>query len=247
MKREYIALLLILFLATTSSITAPDEIRRLFSLPEGNIAYVEGTPVLSGDYKSAREIKAKLKEKGSFLYSLLIADILPNEGNEIIAVYNDGRESFSVFTTMGEKIFSYGASYNPVNSKSSIDIKKFSDSKGSLSVIYFYVMNNKSQLERESDLYMFQVRKGMLTYITKILYFSERKGERGFVRLLKNTFADIDADGVLELVIEQQEKTERSSRIEYQLYEYDKYYKEYRFATADDFATPSYNFKAYFN
>lgn len=236
---------LILFIVFTLSLFGNDVVDKLFALPKGNIAYYEGAEINAEDYQRAEALKSSLLKKGARLYSILIVDVLPASGNEFVAVYNDGRESFAVFSQNGASHFTYNSRFSPINTKGALEIREYDDGRGPLKVINYYVLNNSYE-EKTVTLFLFQIRKENIKYVTEIKYYkSKQYAQGGFTTHLENTFADVNGDGVLELLVAKRTQTERRNTVQYQMYKYD--YKRKIYAYDFELAHENYlNCEKYF-
>lgn len=209
---------------------APKQIERIFSLPAGSVSYYQGTSMGENDYSTALEIKAELEKKGAYIYAMSIADLSAHEGNEIIALYKETRDIMKVYSSSGECLYSFKAALFFDSKMANIELQEYSDARGPLKVLKLYVLREKAN-ERNVEQYMFQIREKKIKYVTQILFFSERRQRSGRYHAvyLENTFADVDGNGELELLVAQKNITPDSSSVAYQLYKYDARHSVYNY------------------
>lgn len=196
--------------------------KSLFNLSNnGEIVYYKSDNINNNDYTQAEKLKYSLENQGYNVYSILIADVLPKEGNEFIAlvssingnkiaVYNNDKEEFSYSTDKFGK-------------NAAVDLENFYDKKDEVGIIKYYIINDNGA-DKDIYMYIFRADGSSIKFIADISFYREINSMKSSViTQMDNIFADIDDDGIYEMIVESREKISgRNDRIEYQIYKLSK-------------------------
>lgn len=241
-------LLALTFICAT--LLGENPIDKIFAFPKGEIVYYHGTKIYQGDYKAASVVKQGVTGEGRRLYSVVIADILgETNANEVIALYSDGKERFSIYDTNGTNLYNFEVDVvKPDSSQSAIEIHSFKDASGAFRILKYYV-RYENETYTKVDMYLFKVIGTRFAYITEVEYYSEVPCAGKITRIhLRNKFVDVNKDGALDFLVEQEYTRGDTRSINYLFYRYDFARKTYRFVIQDNWDAPPvvYDYSAYF-
>ena len=198
------------------------EVQSLFNLSNnGEIVYYKSEDINNTEYSQAEKLKSELQSKGYKVYSIVIADVLPKEGNEFIAL---------VSSAQGDKIFIYNKENEEFSYKTdrlgknaAIDLENFYDKKNEVGIIKYYIINDDGQ-DRDIYMYMFRIDGASVKFIADVVFYKEINSMKSSViTQMDNIFEDIDGDGIYEMLVESRETINGGNdRVEYQIYKLSK-------------------------
>lgn len=198
------------------------DVNALFNLKSnGDISYYKSENIDNYEYSKAEELKSKLSAEGYLVRSIIIADILPNEGNEYIALV-DGVDGDKILIYSKDKlVFSYES--GEIASNAAIDLESFFDKDNNIEIVKYYILK-ESSLDREIYMHMFRIDSGKINLMADISFYKEINSMKTQVKMqMDNVFVDIDKDGIYEMLVESREQISgRSDRVEYQIYKLSK-------------------------
>lgn len=200
----------------------PIDVQSLFNLSNnGEIVYYKSDNINNEEYTQAEKLKSQLQDKGYKVYSILIADILPKEGNEFIALLSSSQgDKISIYNKDKEE-FSYKT--DKFGKNAAIDLENFYDRKDEVGIIKYYIINDNGE-DRDIYMYMFRIDGASVKFIADISFYKEINSMKSSViTQMDNIFEDIDGDGIYEMLVESRETIGgRNERIEYQIYKLSK-------------------------
>ncbi|WP_157153044.1 hypothetical protein [Brachyspira murdochii] len=214
-------LIIITSLILTFNLYAID-VESLFNLPSnGEIVYYKSDNINNADYTQAEKLKNDLEKKGYNVNSILIADVLPIEGNEFIALVSSAQGNKICIYNNEKEEFSY--STDRFGKNSAVDLENFYDRKNEIGIIKYYIINDNGQ-DRDIYMYMFRIDGASIKFIADIEFYREINSMKSSViTQMDNIFEDIDGDGIYEMLVESREKISgRNDRVEYQIYKLSK-------------------------
>ncbi|MBI4979911.1 MAG: hypothetical protein HZC28_20695 [Spirochaetes bacterium] len=234
-------------LCACAFVFAETNITALFSLSNGAIAYYAGTPMNASDYARASGIRDTMRASKTLVRALIIADVLPEPGNEIVALFNNGHEGYTIFNTQGKSAYTFSIPDASPFVNAAFDIAGYKEPEASYKVLSYYVLRQKP-MERHAECYMFRIDADRsINYITEVRFLSEIKNQRGlFSTMLDSMFVDVNGDGYLDLLIAEIQRGVKRNRIEYQVYAYDPKAKTYVFTLNELGQEESANFSSFF-
>ncbi|MEI0491890.1 hypothetical protein R4J17_05535 [Brachyspira intermedia] len=198
------------------------DVQSLFNLSNnGEIVYYKSEDINNTEYSQAEKLKSELQSKGYKVYSIVIADVLPKEGNEFIAL---------VSSAQGDKIFIYNKENEEFSYKTdrlgknaAIDLENFYDKKNEVGIIKYYIINDDGQ-DRDIYMYMFRIDGASVKFIADVVFYKEINSMKSSViTQMDNIFEDIDGDGIYEMLVESRETINGGNdRVEYQIYKLSK-------------------------
>ena len=198
------------------------DVKSLFNLSgNGDIVYYKSDNINNAEYTQAEKLKSELESKNYKVYSIVIADILPKEGNEFIAL---------VSSSQGDRIFIYNNDNEEFSYKTdrfgknaAIDLESFYDKKDEIGILKYYIINDDG-VDKDIYMYMFRIDGSSVKFIADISFYKEINSMKSSViTQMDNIFEDIDGDGIYEMLVESKEIVGgRSERIEYQIYKLSK-------------------------
>ncbi|MEI0799227.1 hypothetical protein R4Q14_13010 [Brachyspira intermedia] len=198
------------------------DVQSLFNLSNnGEIVYYKSEDINNTEYTQAEKLKSELQSKGYKVYSIVIADVLPKEGNEFIAL---------VSSAQGDKIFIYNKENEEFSYKTdrlgknaAIDLENFYDKKNEVGIIKYYIINDDGQ-DRDIYMYMFRIDGASVKFIADVVFYKEINSMKSSViTQMDNIFEDIDGDGIYEMLVESRETINGGNdRVEYQIYKLSK-------------------------
>ena len=198
------------------------DVQSLFNLSNnGEIVYYKSDNINNTEYSQAEKLKSELQSKGYKVYSIVIADVLPKEGNEFIALMSSAQgDRISIYNKDNEE-FSYKT--DRLGKNSAIDLENFYDAKNEVGIIKYYILNENGQ-DRDIYMYMFKIDGSGVKLIADISFYKEINSMKSSViTQMNNIFEDIDGDGIYEMLVESREKVVgRNDRVEYQIYKLSK-------------------------
>ncbi|MEK6793548.1 MAG: hypothetical protein AABZ39_02130 [Spirochaetota bacterium] len=216
----------------------------LFSYKSGAVAYYNSQRVNASEYARAAALRDSIA-KSARVRAVFIADVLPEAGNEIVALKNDGREGFSIHATNGSTVFSYTPSGTTAVS-SAMELSGHRDATNEFRVLKYYVLTEKPD-RRHADCHLFRIDTDGISLITVVQFYDEIRTKRGvYTTTMESIFVDITKDGYLDLLIAQVEQGVTKSRAEYQLYSYCPKEKVYAFTLSDLGQEDAVSYAAYF-
>ncbi|WP_297207240.1 hypothetical protein [uncultured Brachyspira sp.] len=198
------------------------DVESLFNLSSnGDIVYYNSDNIDNSEYAQAENLKYDLQKQGYNVYSIVIADILPKEGNEFIALVSSLHGDKMLIFNGDKEEFSYLTDRHGKNS--AIDLENFYDRKNEVGIIKYYILNENGQ-DRDIYMYMFRIDGSSVKFIADISFYKEINSMKSSViTQMNNVFEDIDGDGIYEMLVESREKiVGRSDRVEYQIYKLSK-------------------------
>ena len=198
------------------------DVQSLFNLSNnGEIVYYKSDNINNAEYSQAEKLKSELQSKGYKVYSIVIADVLPKEGNEFIAL---------VSSAQGDKIYIYNK-YNEefsyktdrLGKNAAIDLENFYDKKNEIGIIKYYIINDDGT-DRDIYMYMFRIDGASVKFIADVVFYKEINSMKSSViTQMDNIFEDIDGDGIYEMLVESRETIDGGNdRVEYQIYKLSK-------------------------
>ena len=198
------------------------DVQSLFNLSSnGDIVYYNSDNIDNDEYSQAEKLKNNLKQQGYNVYSIVIADVLPEEGNEFIALVSSLQGDKIIIFSGDKEEFSYTTDRHGKNA--AIDLENFYDQKNEVGIIKYYILNSNGQ-DRDIYMYMFRIDGSSVKFIADISFYKEINSMKSSViTQMDNIFEDIDGDGIYEILVESREKVVgRSDRVEYQIYKLSK-------------------------
>lgn len=198
------------------------DVESLFNLSSnGDIVYYNSDNIDNSEYAQAENLKYDLQKQGYNVYSIVIADILPKEGNEFIALVSSLHGDKMLIFNGDKEEFSYLTDRHGKNS--AIDLENFYDRKNEVGIIKYYILNENWQ-DRDIYMYMFRIDGSSVKFIADISFYKEINSMKSSViTQMNNVFEDIDGDGIYEMLVESREKISgRNDRVEYQIYKLSK-------------------------
>ncbi len=214
-------LLIITSLALSINLYAID-VESLFNLSNnGDIVYYKSDDINNNDYTQAENLKQNLESKGYKVNSIVIADVLPFEGNEFIALVSSAQGNKICIYNNGEEEFSY--STDKFGKNTAVDLENFYDKKNEVGIIKYYIINENGK-DRDIYMYMFRIDGASIKFIADISFYKEINSMKSsVVTQMDNIFEDIDGDGIYEMLVESRETIDgRNDRVEYQIYKLSK-------------------------
>ncbi|MCZ9840324.1 hypothetical protein OFR22_12030 [Brachyspira hyodysenteriae] len=198
------------------------DVQSLFNLPNnGEIVYYKSENINNAEYSQAEKLKSDLQSKGYKVYSIVIADVLPKEGNEFIALISSAQgDKISIYNKDNEE-FSYKT--DRIGKNAAVDLENFYDIKNEIGIIKYYVINDNGQ-DRDIYMYMFRIDGASIKFIADVVFYKEINSMKSSViTQMDNIFEDIDGDGIYEMLVESRETIDgRNNRVEYQIYKLSK-------------------------
>ena len=194
------------------------DVQSLFNLSNnGEIVYYKSDEINNAEYAQAENLKYDLEKQGYKVYSIVIADILPIEGNEFIALLSSSQGNKISIYNNGNEEFSYKT--DRLGKNAAIDLENFYDKKNEVGIIKYYIINDDGQ-DRDIYMYMFRIDGSSIKFIADISFYREINSMKtSVITQMDNIFEDIDGDGIYEILVESREKIGgRNDRIEYQIY-----------------------------
>ena len=198
------------------------DVQSLFNLSNnGEIVYYKSDEINNAEYAQAENLKYDLEKQGYKVYSIVIADILPIEGNEFIALLSSSQGNKISIYNNGNEEFSYKT--DRLGKNAAIDLENFYDKKNEVGIIKYYIINDDGQ-DRDIYMYMFRIDGSSIKFIADISFYREINSMKtSVITQMDNIFEDIDGDGIYEILVESREKIGgRNDRIEYQIYKLSK-------------------------
>lgn len=244
-NKKLIFFFIILFFICTNIIFALD-VESLFNLKnDGDIVYYKSDDINSVDYKNADNIKQKLNSEGYNIYSIVIADILPSQGNEYIALTSVSNINKIIVFSKEKIVFSYEAPYTGYNS--ALDLESFLDKDSNITIMKYYILI-KNDKDREIRTFMFRIDGVNIDLVSDISFYKEINSMVTPVKIqMDNVFADIDGDSIHEMLVESRESIfGRDDLIEYQIYKLSKSKKDYVCIFSSWLEDSFYDFSSYF-
>lgn len=215
-------ILLIIALSISAIPIYAINVQSLFNLSNnGEIVYYKSGNINNEDYIQAENIKSNLEDKGYKVYSIVIADILPKNGNELIALASSSQGDIIFIYNKDNEEFSYKT--DKLGNNAAVDLENFYDKKDEVGIIKYYIINDNGN-DRDIYMYMFRIDAASIKFIADISFYKEINSMKSSVIMqMDNIFEDIDGDGIYEMLVESREKVEgRRDRIEYQIYKLSK-------------------------
>ncbi|OEJ13685.1 hypothetical protein BFL38_02750 [Brachyspira hampsonii] len=198
------------------------DVQSLFNLSNnGEIVYYKSDNINNAEYGQAEKLKSELQAKGYEVYSIVIADVLPKEGNEFIALMSSAQgDKISIYNKDNEE-FSYKT--DRIGKNAAIDLENFYDKKNEIGIIKYYIINDDGQ-DRDIYMYMFRIDGASIKFIADVVFYKEINSMKSSViTQMDNIFEDIDGDGIYEMLVESREIVGGSNeRVEYQIYKLSK-------------------------
>ena len=198
------------------------DVQSLFNLSNnGEIVYYKSDNINNAEYSQAEKLKSELQSKGYKVYSIVIADVLPKEGNEFIALVSSAQgDRISIYNKDNEE-FSYKT--DKLGKNSAIDLENFYDKKNEIGIIKYYIINDDGQ-DRDLYMYMFRIDGASVKFIADVVFYKEINSMKSSViTQMDNIFEDIDGDGIYEMLVESRETINGGNdRVEYQIYKLSK-------------------------
>ena len=198
------------------------DVQSLFNLSNnGDIVYYKSDEINNAEYTQAEKLKYDLEKQGYKVYSIVIADILPIEGNEFIALLSSSQGNKISIYNNGSEEFSYKT--DRLGKNAAVDLENFYDKKNEVGIIKYYIINDDGQ-DRDIYMYMFRIDGSSVKFIADISFYREINSMKtSVITQMDNIFEDIDGDGIYEILVESREKVSgRNDRIEYQIYKLSK-------------------------
>ena len=198
------------------------DVQSLFNLSgNGEIVYYKSDNINNAEYSQAEKLKSELQSKGYKVYSIVIADVLPKEGNEFIAlVSSDQGDKIYIYNKDNEE-FSYKT--DRLGKNAAIDLENFYDKKNEIGIIKYYIINDDGT-DRDIYMYMFRIDGASVKFIADVVFYKEINSMKSSViTQMDNIFEDIDGDGIYEMLVESRETIDGGNdRVEYQIYKLSK-------------------------
>ena len=185
------------------------DVQSLFNLSgNGEIVY----------YKSDNINNAEYTYK---VYSIVIADVLPKEGNEFIALVSSAQGDKIYIYNKDNEEFSYKT--DRLGKNAAIDLENFYDKKNEIGIIKYYIINDDGT-DRDIYMYMFRIDGASVKFIADVVFYKEINSMKSSViTQMDNIFEDIDGDGIYEMLVESRETIDGGNdRVEYQIYKLSK-------------------------
>ncbi|MCZ9920579.1 hypothetical protein [Brachyspira hyodysenteriae] len=198
------------------------DVQSLFNLPNnGEIVYYKSENINNAEYSQAEKLKSDLQSKGYKVYSIVIADVLPKEGNEFIALISSAQgDKISIYNKDNEE-FSYKT--DRIGKNAAVDLENFYDIKNEIRIIKYYIINEDGQ-DRDIYMYMFRIDGSSIKFIADVVFYKEINSMKtSVITQMDNIFEDIDGDGIYEMLVESRETIGGGNdRVEYQIYKLSK-------------------------
>ena len=135
-------ILLIIALSISAIPIYAINVQSLFNLSNnGEIVYYKSGNINNEDYIQAENIKSNLEGKGYKVYSIVIADILPKNGNELIALASSSQGDIIFIYNKDNEEFSYKT--DKLGNNAAVDLENFYDKKDEVGIIKYYIINDK--------------------------------------------------------------------------------------------------------
>ena len=198
------------------------DVQSLFNLSgNGEIVYYKSEDINNTEYSQAEKLKSELQSKGYKVYSIVIADVLPKEGNEFIALVSSAQGDKIYIYNKDNEEFSYKT--DRLGKNAAIDLENFYDKKNEIGIIKYYIINDDGT-DRDIYMYMFRIDGASVKFIADVVFYKEINSMKSSViTQMDNIFEDIDGDGIYEMLVESREKISgRNDRVEYQIYKLSK-------------------------
>ena len=127
-------ILLIIALSISAIPIYAINVQSLFNLSNnGEIVYYKSGNINNEDYIQAENIKSNLEGKGYKVYSIVIADILPKNGNELIALASSSQGDIIFIYNKDNEEFSYKT--DKLGNNAAVDLENFYDKKDEVGII----------------------------------------------------------------------------------------------------------------
>lgn len=198
------------------------DVQSLFNLSSsGDIVYYNSYDINNDEYAQAEKLKLDLQKKGYNVYSIVIANVLPKQGNEFIALVSSLHGDKIIIYNGDNEEFSY--STGTYGKNAAIDLENFYDIKNEVGIIKYYILNENGK-DRDIYMYMFRIDGSSVKFIADISFYKEINSMKSSViTQMNNIFEDIDGDGIYEMLVESRETVVgRNDRVEYQIYKLSK-------------------------
>ena len=198
------------------------DVQSLFNLSNnGEIVYYKSEDINNTEYSQAEKLKSELQSKGYKVYSIVIADVLPKEGNEFIALVSSAQGDKIYIYNKDNEEFSYKT--DRLGKNAAIDLENFYDKKNEVGIIKYYIINDDGQ-DRDIYMYMFRIDGASVKFIADVVFYKEINSMKSSViTQMDNIFEDIDGDGIYEMLVESRETIDGGNdRVEYQIYKLSK-------------------------
>lgn len=198
------------------------DVQSLFNLSSnGDIVYYNSYEINNDEYAQAEKLKLDLQKQGYNVYSIVIANVLPKQDNEFIALVSSLHGDKIIIYNGDSEEFSY--STGTYSKNAAIDLENFYDAKNEVGIIKYYILNENGQ-DRDIYMYMFKIDGSGVKLIADISFYKEINSMKSSViTQMNNIFEDIDGDGIYEMLVESREKVVgRNDRVEYQIYKLSK-------------------------
>ncbi|CRF32333.1 hypothetical protein BRSU_0724 [Brachyspira suanatina] len=198
------------------------DVQSLFNLSgNGEIVYYKSDNINNAEYTQAEKLKSELQSKGYKVYSIVIADVLPKEGNEFIALVSSAQGDKIYIYNKDNEEFSYKT--DRLGKNAAIDLENFYDKKNEIGIIKYYIINDDGT-DRDIYMYMFRIDGTSVKFIADVVFYKEINSMKSSViTQMDNIFEDIDGDGIYEMLVESRETIDGGNdRVEYQIYKLSK-------------------------
>ncbi|MEI0485498.1 hypothetical protein R4K89_00610 [Brachyspira intermedia] len=198
------------------------DVQSLFNLSgNGEIVYYKSDNINNAEYSQAEKLKSELQSKGYKVYSIVIADVLPKEGNEFIALVSSAQGDKIYIYNKDNEEFSYKT--DRLGKNAAIDLENFYDKKNEIGIIKYYIINDDGT-DRDIYMYMFRIDGASVKFIADVVFYKEINSMKSSViTQMDNIFEDIDGDGIYEMLVESRETIDGGNdRVEYQIYKLSK-------------------------
>lgn len=198
------------------------DVQSLFNLSgNGEIVYYKSDNINNAEYTQAEKLKSDLQSKGYKVYSIVIADVLPKEGNEFIALVSSAQGDKIYIYNKDNEEFSYKT--DRLGKNAAIDLENFYDKKNEIGIIKYYIINDDGT-DRDIYMYMFRIDGASVKFIADVVFYKEINSMKSSViTQMDNIFEDIDGDGIYEMLVESRETIDGGNdRVEYQIYKLSK-------------------------
>ncbi|MEI0445615.1 hypothetical protein R4J03_00940 [Brachyspira intermedia] len=198
------------------------DVQSLFNLSgNGEIVYYKSDNINNAEYTQAEKLKSELQSKGYKVYSIVIADVLPKEGNEFIALVSSAQGDKIYIYNKDNEEFSYKT--DRLGKNAAIDLENFYDKKNEIGIIKYYIINDDGT-DRDIYMYMFRIDGASVKFIADVVFYKEINSMKSSViTQMDNIFEDIDGDGIYEMLVESRETIDGGNdRVEYQIYKLSK-------------------------
>ncbi len=244
MKRNIFNVILI-FNLTFASLFSLDIDRFFNNNNSSDVVYYDASSIDTSEYSMAENIRAKYLTSGDIIYSVAIADILPNDGNEIIILLgNELTSKIIVYSSVGVNLFNYkiDSKFDFLQKGSILEIDSFYDDKKKVNIIKYYNIY-ESEGKRDIDLYIFRIDDDNIKFLLDFRFYQEiTSGVTPVKVILDNIFVDIDKDDMYEILIESTSKViGREDKVNYQVYKYNHKTKEYICVVSEWFSDDIYS------